>query len=65
MYFGTRSSVAIGFTCLACLGPGVHLSEAQQLRVEGFFPRQLPPGQATVIKVWGAMEPIVRLRTRF
>jgi len=51
MYSGTRSFIVIGFTVLASLGPGVHLSEAQQIRIEGFFPRQLPPGRATVINL--------------
>src|SRR5438552_8294493 len=51
MYFGTRSFIVIGFTLLACLGPGAHLSEAQQIRIEGVFPRQLPRGQATLINV--------------
>jgi len=50
MYSGTRSFIVIGFTFLACLG-SVHISEAQQIRVEGIFPRQLPLGQATVINV--------------
>jgi hypothetical protein len=51
MYAGPRSFIVIGFTFLACLGPGVHFSEGQQIRIEGFFPRQLPLGQATVINV--------------
>jgi hypothetical protein len=51
MYFGTRSFTVIGFTLLACLGPCVYLSEAQQIRIEGVFPRQLPRGQATLINV--------------
>ena len=51
MYSGPRSFTVIAFTSLACLGPGVHISEAQQIRIEGFFPRQLPLGQATVINV--------------
>ena len=51
MYSGTRSFAVIAFTSLACLGPGVHISEAQQIRIEGFFPRQLPLGQATVINL--------------
>ena len=51
MYFATRSFRVIGFTLLACLGLGVHLSEAQQIRIEGVFPRQLPRGQATLINV--------------
>ena len=51
MYFATRSFTVIGFTLLASLGPGVRLSEAQQIRIEGIFPRQLPRGQATLINV--------------
>lgn len=51
MYSGTRSFIVIGFTFLACLGPGVHVSKAQQMRIEGAFPRQLPRGQASVINV--------------
>ncbi len=51
MSSGIRSLIVIGFTFLACLGPGVHLSDAQQIRIEGVFPRQLPLGQATVINV--------------
>jgi len=51
MYSGTRSFIVIGFTFLACLGPGVHFIEAQQIRIEGVFPRQLPRGQASVVNV--------------
>src|SRR2546422_11752300 len=51
MYSGTRSCMIIGFTLLVCLGPGVNSSEAQQIRIEGVFPRQVPRGQATVINV--------------
>src|SRR2546427_8460438 len=51
MYSGTRSCMIIGFTLLVCLGPGINSSEAQQIRIEGVFPRQLPRGQATVINV--------------
>ena len=51
MYSGTRSFIVIGFTFLACLGPGAHFSEAQQIKIEGVFPRHLPRGQATVINV--------------
>src|SRR2546426_3556116 len=51
MYSGTRSFIVIAFTFLACLAPGVHSSEAQQIRIESFFPRQLPLGQATVVNV--------------
>ncbi|HYR88763.1 MAG TPA: hypothetical protein VE422_32100 [Terriglobia bacterium] len=51
MYSGTRSRIVIGFTFLVCLASGVNSSEAQQIRIEGAFPRQLPRGQATVINV--------------
>jgi hypothetical protein len=51
MYFETRSFMVIGFTLLACLGPGIRPCEAQQIRVEGVFPRQLPRGQVTLINV--------------
>ena len=46
-----RGKVGIGLTFLACLGPGVHSGEAQQVRIESFFPRQAPRGQSTVINV--------------
>lgn len=51
MSFATRSCMGIGFAFLACFGPGVHTSEAQTARIEGFFPRQLPRGQSTVVSV--------------
>jgi hypothetical protein len=51
MYFGTRFFTLIGFTLLTCLGLGVPLSEAQQIRIEGAFPRQLLRGQANLINV--------------
>ena len=51
MCSATRSCLVIGFAFLACLGPGAHSSEAQTVRIEGFFPRQLPRGQSTVISV--------------
>ena len=51
MYHGTRSFIVIGFALLACSGPGVHFSEAQEIRIEGVFPRQLPRGQTTLINV--------------
>jgi hypothetical protein len=50
MYFETRSFIVV-FILLVCLGPGVPLSQAQQIRVEGVFPRQLPRGQATLVNV--------------
>jgi hypothetical protein len=46
-----RSSVGIAAACLVALGAGVQPGEAQQLRIESAFPRQLPPGQTTVIHV--------------
>jgi hypothetical protein len=54
MFSGPRSSIVIGFTVLACLGPGAHVSDAQQpqpIAVDSFFPKQLPRGQSTVISV--------------
>jgi len=51
MYAGIRPFIVIGFTLLACLGPGVHPGEAQQIRIEGIFPRQMLRGQATLINV--------------
>jgi hypothetical protein len=51
MPFGIRPFKWIGFTVLAGLGLGVHVSEAQQIRIEGIFPRQLPRGQATIVSV--------------
>ncbi|MGH9257610.1 MAG: hypothetical protein ACRD3C_23880 [Vicinamibacterales bacterium] len=43
------SVVVIGLTAAVCLGPGVLPSQAQQLRIENVYPRQLPIGQTTVI----------------
>jgi hypothetical protein len=43
--------IVVGLAVLAVLGPGAHLGEAQQIRVEGAFPRQLQRGQATLINV--------------
>src|SRR5262245_53992155 len=51
MYVGIRPFIVIGLSLLACLGTSVPLSEAQEIRIEGAFPRQLPRGQATVINV--------------
>ena len=45
MYFGTRSFTVVALTLLASV------SEAQQIRIEGVFPKQLPLGQATLINV--------------
>jgi hypothetical protein len=47
-----RHVVAFGIVAIACLGTGAGRAEAQQpLRVEGIYPRQLPPGQSTVINL--------------
>lgn len=54
MYSATRGLTVIGFTFLACLGPGAHVSDAQQpqpIAIDSFFPKQLPRGQSTVISV--------------
>lgn len=51
MYSAIRSSVGITAVCLVSLGAGAQPSEAQPLRIESAFPRQLPPGQTTVIHV--------------
>ena len=51
MYSAIRSSVGIAAVCLVSLGAGAQPSEAQPLRIESAFPRQLPPGQTTVIHV--------------
>ena len=49
---GIRDFITIGITIAACFGPGVPRAEAQQpLRVEGIYPRQLPPAQSTVINL--------------
>jgi len=41
----------IAFSLLIWLGDGVALGQAQQLRIEGMFPRQLPRGRSTVVSV--------------
>ena len=51
MYSTIRSSVGVTAACLVVLGAGAHRSEAQQLRIESAFPRQLPPGETSVIHV--------------
>lgn len=51
MYSAIRSSVGITAACLVSLAAGAQPSEAQPLRIESAFPRQLPPGQTTVIHV--------------
>jgi hypothetical protein len=51
MFPAIRSSVGIAVVSLVSLGAGAQPSEAQPLRIESAFPRQLPPGQTTVIHV--------------
>ena len=51
MCLGTPSPTVFILTLLTCLGPAIHLSQAQQIRIEGIFPRQLPRGQATLVNV--------------
>ena len=51
MHFRPGPFAWIGFTLLACLGPAVHLCLAQQIRIEGLFPRQLARGETTLINV--------------
>jgi hypothetical protein len=51
MYSAVRLSVGIGVACLVSLVVAARPGEAQQLRIESAYPRQLPPGQTTVIHV--------------
>ena len=51
MYSAIRSSVGMTAACLISLSVGAQPCEAQQLRIESAFPRQLPPGQTTVVHV--------------
>ena len=46
-----RSSVGITAAGLVALMAGAQPSEARQLRIESAYPRQLPPGQTTVMHV--------------
>ncbi len=46
-----RSSVGTTAACLLSLVAVAQPGEAQQLRIESAYPRQLPPGQTTVIQV--------------
>jgi len=46
-----RSFVGIAAACLLALGAGAQPCEAQQFRIESAYPRQLPPGQTTVVHV--------------
>lgn len=51
MYSAIRSSVGLTAACLVSLAVGAQPGEAQSLRIESAFPRQLPAGQTTVIHV--------------
>ena len=51
MYSAIRASIRFTAACLVCLGVGAQTVEAQQLRIESAYPRQLPPGQTTVMHV--------------
>src|SRR5712691_9499256 len=46
-----RAVIVIGFVLLLSAGPFAHRAEAQPVRIEGVFPRQLPRGQETVVNV--------------
>jgi hypothetical protein len=46
-----RRAVTVAGFVLLFVGPFVHRSEAQPVRIEGIFPRQLPRGRETVINV--------------
>ena len=50
MQCGTRLVVVVGLTFLACLGSGIHASEAQ-VTIESVIPSQVPRGQTTVVNV--------------
>jgi hypothetical protein len=50
MCLGMRTTL-IGFVLLLSVGPFVHRTEAQSVRIEGIFPRQLLRGQETVVNV--------------
>jgi len=51
MRYRMRPFMVIGFTVLFCLGPAVLRCGAQQIKIEGLFPRQLPRGQVSLINV--------------
>jgi hypothetical protein len=51
MWPGTRSFVALGCAVAAYVGPSTSAAQAQQLRIENVYPRQLPPGETAVINV--------------
>jgi hypothetical protein len=49
VYRANRSLLIVGFTAATWLGPGALPAEAQQLRIENAYPRQLPIGQTTIV----------------
>ena len=49
MHRAIRSVVIIGFISTTWLTLDVKSAEAQQLRVENAYPRQLPIGQTTIV----------------
>jgi len=51
MYSAIRSSIGIALVSLVFVGAGAQPGAAQTLRIESAYPRQLPPGQTTVIHV--------------
>jgi hypothetical protein len=46
-----RAVTVAGFVLFLSVGPFVHRTEAQAVRIEGIFPRQLPRGQETAVNV--------------
>ena len=48
MNIATPSYIVLAFALTTCLAPYAH---AQTLKIEGYFPRQIPLGQTTVISV--------------
>jgi hypothetical protein len=51
MRCGARSVSVIGVVALLCLGLLVPSADAQQIKIEGAFPRQFPRGQVTVVNL--------------
>jgi hypothetical protein len=51
MLLRRRAVTVVGFVLFLSEGPFVHRTEAQPVRIEGIFPRQLPRGQETAINV--------------
>ncbi len=51
MFFRTHVFIVGGFTLAVCLGPAADRSRAQQMRIEGVFPRQLVRGQTTLMNI--------------